>query len=272
MRRAVTAALAALLLPHVHGCENREASGTEARSASTETTLPGWAQLGTGVTTFRQTRTDSTGAAVTWVVVRADLESVRIRAMELAKRRLDAVAEYRAAIFAVNGGYFEPDFKPSGLLIEDGRIVSDWQERGGSGALVVRGKRASIASDVPAETTSVELAVQCGPRLVEPGGVPGIEGDDGKRAERTAACIRRGGRELNFVIAAGPSVGGAGPTLYQFAAWLAAPLSPGESGGCDSALNLDGGPSTGVVARKFSRQETVAPRGPVPWALVAIER
>jgi uncharacterized protein YigE (DUF2233 family) len=234
--------------------------------------LPGWTRLGTGVSTFRETRTDSTGAAVTWVVVRADLDSVRVRAMELARRRLDAVAEYRSAIFAVNGGYFEPDYKPSGLLIEDGRVVSNWQDRGGSGALVVRGKRASIASEVPVDTTSVELAVQCGPRLVEPGGVPGMKGDDGKRAERTAACVRRGGRELNFVIAAGPSVGDAGPTLLQLAQWLAAPLSPGEGSGCEAALNLDGGPSTGVVARGFSRQETVAPRGPVPWALVATER
>jgi uncharacterized protein YigE (DUF2233 family) len=185
---------------------------------------------------------------------------------------LDAVAENGSAIFAVNGGYFEPDFKPSGLLIEDGRVVSDWQERGGSGALVVRGGRASIASEAVGAPASVELAVQCGPRLVEPGGVVGMKGDDGKRAERTAACVRRGGRELNFVIAAGPNVGGAGPTLFQFAEWLSAPLSPGESGGCDAALNLDGGPSTGVVSRGFSRKETVTPRGPVPWALVATAR
>ena len=272
MRRAVTAAFAALLLPLVHGCDDRGTASTAGSSSPAESTPPGWKELERGVITFRQSRADATGAAVTWVVVRADLDVVRMRAMELSKRRLETVTEYRSALFAVNGGYFEPDFKPSGLLIEDGRIVSDWQERGGSGALVVRGGRASLANEPPADSTSVELAVQCGPRLVEPGGVLGMKGDDGKRAERTAACIRRGGRELNFVIAAGPDVGSAGPTLYQFAQWLVAPLSPGEPSGCEAALNLDGGPSTGVVARRFSRQEAVAPRGPVPWALVATAR
>lgn len=267
MRRAPTRALAALVLPFALGCDER---GTGVVSGAEPG--PGWASLGPGVSSFRETRTDSSGANVSWVVVRVDLDAVRVRAMELAKRRLDAIGDYRAALFAVNGGFFEPDFTPSGLLIEDGRVVSDWRERGGSGALLVRARRASIVSEDPGDTTSIELAVQCGPRLVEPGGAMGIQGDDGKRAERTAACVRQGGKELNFVVAVGPTVPGDGPTLHQLAQWLTRPLSPGEAGGCEAALNLDGGPSTGVVARKFSRQEMVAPRGPVPWALVGIQR
>ena len=60
---------------------------------------------------------------------------------------------------------------------------------------------------------------------------------------------------------------GGGPGLLQLARWLSEPLAPGEASGCEAALNLDGGPSTGFIVRgppALFRE----PLGPVPFALV----
>ena len=112
-----------------------------------------------------------------------------------------------------------------------------------------------------------DFAVQCGPRLIEPGGAIGIRTDDGQRAARTAACIREGGRELNLIVAASQQRLGAGPGLFQLARWLAEPLAAGEPSGCEAALNLDGGPSTGLVVASAAELFR-APLGPVPFVLV----
>jgi uncharacterized protein YigE (DUF2233 family) len=236
----------------------------------------GWRPLGPGLASFHETRKDAAGKAVSWTVVRIDLDVVRLRAREVPEQKLETLATSGDVFAVVNGGFFEPGGTPSGLIVNDGRQASAWQERGGSGALVVANHRASVLgapslAPPSSDAGTPELAVQCGPRLVEPGGVMGIHADDGKRAERTAACVRRDGREVNLVVAKGAEAGD-GPTLFQLATWLTLPLSSSDTNGCDAALNLDGGPSTGVGAHGLPREEWVLPRGPVPWALVVTAR
>jgi hypothetical protein len=103
--------------------------------------------------------------------------------------------------------------------------------------------------------------------LIEPDGSIGIRSDDGQRAARTAACIRNAGQELDLVVVTSKDQLGGGPSLLQLARWLGEPLAPGESSGCDAALNLDGGPSTGIVIADVPKLFR-APLGPVPFALV----
>ena len=239
-----------------------------ARAVTTE--LPRWKALGPGVSEHRTERRDSTGASLTWIVVRMDLTRAAVRAEHAEGDRLDALAKVPGAVFAVNGGFFDPDTTPTGLIVRDGRVASPWHRGGGSGILVIRGTTASVVATPPDSFDGVSLAVQCGPRLVEPGGVNGMHGDDGKRAARTVACVRAGGRELDMVLAYDASTPMGGPTLFQTAKWLVEPLADGDSTSCEAALNLDGGPSTGFVSPAIPETEWKRPLGPVPWGLVAV--
>jgi hypothetical protein len=83
--------------------------------------------------------------------------------------------------------------------------------------------------------------------------------DNGQIAERTALCARDGGRELEVIVARGEHPG-RGPTLALLADMLV-------SRGCTSALNLDGGPSTGAAWRDASGTHTLAPRGSIRHAI-----
>lgn len=64
-----------------------------------------------------------------------------------------------------------------------------------------------------------------------------------------------------YVARVDPSRGRAGPTLYTFARELLAE-------GCRDALNLDGGPSTGVAWRAPEGVRALLPRRGVRHALV----
>ena len=55
---------------------------------------------------------------------------------------------------------------------------------------------------------------------------------------------------------------------YSAMPTVAAPSPVGDPAGCEMALNLDGGPSTGVIVRG-ARDARNPALGPVPWVLVA---
>ena len=231
-----------------------------------------WQALARGVTVYRETRADSSGVQTRWLVARLDLEHVALRALPVNEHRLESLAARPEVLLAVNGGFFEPNLEASGLLVSEQRLLHGWQERGGSGVLSVRAGRASVSSEPPRALSQLELAMQCGPRLIEADGTLGIARDDRKRAERTAVCMRRQGRELDLVLAYATDRARDGPSLLQLAQWLAAPLTPLDETGCESALNLDGGPSTGLVAPALMATDWRLPRGPVPWALAVLAR
>ena len=220
-----------------------------------------------GVSVLSSTRVDSDGMTHAWTVVRIDLD---VHRLQVRARGGAPFAELRAApdvLVAVNGGFFDPQLGASGLLISEGVSLARERSGGGSGVLVIAERRARLlerGAGLPAKT---DFAVQCGPRLIEADGSAGIRTDDGRRAARTAVCVREGGRELDLIVAASPERLGAGPGLFQLARWLAEPLASGELSGCEAALNLDGGPSTGLVVAPVPELFR-APLGPVPFVLV----
>lgn len=218
-----------------------------------------------------------------WVVVRLDLAHVELTALRSPDAKLVEFARNVPGVLAaVDGGYFEPNLEPSGLLVSNGRRFGSPGRRGGSGVLVVSDGRADLlpidsrdggASDFDG---GAGLAVQCGPRVIERGGVVGIYRNDGEQFARTVACVRDSGRTLDLILAWEPGASLRGPTLFDMARMLAAPSPVGDESGCELALNLDGGPSTGVFVRG-AREERAplyehAPIGPTPWLLVARER
>jgi hypothetical protein len=224
-----------------------------------------------GVSYARTERRDRRGRNTEWFVLRLALGAVDLDVRRPPNARLERLAQDPSVVAAVNGGFFEADGSASGLLVSRGQRIGELDPRGGSGVLVVgrRGARL-VPSDGAFESTAGDVVLQCGPRLVEPDGSLGIRSDDGKRAARTVACVRDAGRELDFVLAWTRNSDHDGPGLFEMAEWLREPLVDGDGSGCEAALNLDGGPSTGVVVRG-SPGELRKPYGRVPWAIALVD-
>jgi uncharacterized protein YigE (DUF2233 family) len=182
---------------------------------------------------------------------------------------LEGVLRKAGGEVAVNGGFFDKANRALGLAISGGKQLSPLARSLSGGVLVSDGERARLF-----ETESFSLstedrertrfAIQCRPRLVV-GGAPNVKSDDGKRSERTALCLREGGRTIEIVLAHARDNESSGPSLFLFARWLA-------GHGCEDALNLDGGPSTGAAWREDGQIRSMPPRGPVRHAVIFVKR
>lgn len=172
---------------------------------------------------------------------------------------LDGVLERTGADLVVNGGFFDDQGKPLGLTMSNGIRLSGIAKKLSGGVLTIGGGKAELfeteSYDPPED---VKFALQCRPRLVVRG-QPNVKSDDGKRSERTALCLRDGGKTVEVYLVRG---GEGGPSLFALGKWLA-------GRGCDDALNLDGGPSTGAAWREpgSDDKKLLAPRGPVRHAV-----
>lgn len=207
-----------------------------------------------------------------WITLRVTVADVRFGAAATVTDQLGSVvrAPIRAAVVA---GFFESNKQPSGILESGGQVFGQHHVRAGSGVFVVRDGRARViaATANEHEWAGADLAVQCGPRLVEPGPTVGVYSDRGDRYARAAACVRDGGATVDFIVTWSPSQPMRGPGLLSFAQLLAGPSPAGDATGCEVALNLDGGPSAGIVVDRSDSGSHPA-LGPVPWAIVLAPR
>ncbi len=152
------------------------------------------------------------------------------------RQDLAEVMEKEGCVAGVNGGYFDPEYAPVGLLVADGRPVAALRKaRLLSGVVrVVNGRvqllRTSEFSAMPKTTA----ARQCGPFLVDKQKpVAGL--DDTRSARRTFVLT---GAADRVAIGLCSSI-----TLAQLAAILSTPgLAPDLK--VQRALNLDGGSSS----------------------------
>jgi hypothetical protein len=170
------------------------------------------------------------------------------------------------ALAAINGGYFDEGFRPTAWLVDQGREISPKLVRTSGGVLALRSNELFVGPVSDLKFTP-ELAVQNSPRLIEDGGKVGIHKDDGRRASRTIACDVSGRLHL-LVIAAKPNEG---PTLLESARLLAERPELGGLG-CDAALNLDGGPSTGMWVAPMGGIESELPRARIAYGLAILPR
>ena len=149
---------------------------------------------------------------------------------------LAAVMRRKNCLAGVNGGYFDPEDKPVGLLISDGNVVAPLRKaRLLSGVMVVWNGRIQVLR--VAEYSSkrkATAALQCGPFLVDRGQpVPGL--NETRPARRT--FIATGGSD-RAAIGFCSDV-----TLAQLGKILATPgIAPDLK--VQRALNLDGGSSS----------------------------
>jgi hypothetical protein len=169
------------------------------------------------------------------------------------------------ALAIVNGGYFEADFRPSMWLKQGGVELARKTSTSRGGVLALAGRDAYLGpfSGLRFEP---ELAVQSFPLIVESDGSSGIRSDDGRRAARTVVCWV--GPELHFIVIAAPR--GEGPTLFESAELLRRPWPAGF--GCRAALNLDGGPSSGVWFAPSLDAKQRAPFALVAYGIALVPR
>jgi hypothetical protein len=145
---------------------------------------------------------------------------------------LAGVMRRTRGVAGVNGGYFDPQNAPIGLLITDGKLIAPLRKaRLLSGVLVVTKTRVELVrSGEYSSRKNVSAAVQCGPFLVEGGkAVAGL--NNTRPARRT------------FVLTIGSDRAAIGfcstVTLAQLGDILATPELKTQR-----ALNLDGGSSS----------------------------
>jgi uncharacterized protein YigE (DUF2233 family) len=145
----------------------------------------------------------------------------------------------------INGGYFDPDYQPVGLLIRDGHMIAPFRRaRLLSGVLSVASGRVRLqrASEFSMKG-KISQAVQCGPFLVDQGRpVAGL--DESQSARRTFVAIGSGD-----TIALGYC---SSISLAQ----LSRVLTTGRIADdlrIERALNLDGGSSSAFWFRDGSK-------------------
>lgn len=149
---------------------------------------------------------------------------------------LAAAMRRSRALAGVNGGYFDPQNAPVGLVISDGKMIAPFRKaRLLSGVLVVTKSRVELLRSAEySPRKNASAALQCGPFLVD-GGVP-VPGLNNTRAARRT-----------FFFTSGPDRAGMGycshVTLAQLGEILATPRLAGD-GKIQRALNLDGGSSS----------------------------
>ena len=143
---------------------------------------------------------------------------------------------------AVNGGYFDPEYRPIGLRIVDGKMITPLQKaRLLSGVLSAAGKKIQILRVSEFSLSQKpDTAVECGPMIVDLGkSVRGLEST--KSARRTFAAVGGDKAVLGFC---------SDVTLADLSNIL--PIVSIPEFKIQRALNLDGGSSSAFWFKRAS--------------------
>lgn len=226
------------LLSCLPGCRPAEQPSAPERPASARRSAPGY-PAGFEVLRAGLPAKEDPSRAVQVTAARVDPRRLRLRVVTAPKARAswphaDEVARRHVALAAINGGYFDDQNRPLGLLVSDGKVINrlrraDW------GVFALRGGRAEVVHTRRfAGLDGVDQAVQCGPRLVADGRPTQLK--TSLPDQRAAVGVDDQGRVLLAATTRGFV------SLAEFAALLARPVAAGGLG-CRDATNLDGGPS-----------------------------
>lgn len=166
---------------------------------------------------------------------RYDINLVQAQDFHKSSTSIYQLAHYSDSLVAINGGFFNPDFSPLGLRIQNGKVVNPVKNISWWGIFMIKNHHPEI---IPLKqfnmNASIQFAVQAGPRLLVNGDIPHLKpGTD----ERSALCITKHGK---VIIAATENTP---VTTTELATILKS-----NDLDCYNALNLDGGSSTQLYA------------------------
>jgi exopolysaccharide biosynthesis protein len=160
-------------------------------------------------------------------------------------RGLRELLEERGGLAGINGGYFQADLEPVGLLISNQRLVHRQQKANLlSGIFYVRNGRPWLARtrEFPG-VKGIQQAIQSGPFLVDGGRT--VTGLNDIRVAARTFIFSCGQSEWGFGICRSVTLKGMGDLLAQAA------IVPDHH--IVRALNFDGGSSTTLYARSDGR-------------------
>lgn len=218
-----------------------------ATTTLTPTPLP-WDSLARGITQAYLTVPTPDSEALSYVyALRIDPAAVsfRIHYDQSEPHLIEDWQTLTEAPIIVNGGFFGGNNAPVGRIVMDGQLFGvplDYRDsrRGITGLFAVTDNKAEIyalgrASYNP-RGLRFDQAIESYPMLVLPGGQPMFLEETGYRARRTVIAIDEQGY-ITILVSDIPLF-----SLYELSNWLA------TSGlRLDSALNLDGGRSSGIA-------------------------
>lgn len=162
------------------------------------------------------------------------------------------LAQKSRATLMVNGGFFTPTHKPLGLRISNGKESNPIKDVSWWGIFaVVLGKPTITSLKEYAPVAPPQFAIQSGPRLIVAGRIPTTlkEGVDPRSGI--------GYTPEGLVVIAVTE--GALISTTEFAQWMRS----SEGGGCQYALNLDGGSSSQLYYSDKNHQVSVENLSPV---------
>ncbi|CEG56492.1 phosphodiester glycosidase family protein [Legionella fallonii] len=171
---------------------------------------------------------------------RIDLNKNRIalvtaKNLALKNASADQFAEHSKALLSINGGFFDPEFKPLGLRINNKKLENPLKRISWWGIFYIKDNKPYI-SNVHRFThdDDIEFAIQSGPRLLIKGKIPSLKPGI---ADRSALGITKDGKVIILVST------NSAMTTHELAKRLKSPpLS------CVDAINLDGGSSSQLFA------------------------
>ncbi len=157
-------------------------------------------------------------------------------------RGLRELIEAHGGLAGINGGYFEPNLDPVGLLISNERVLHRMQKaKLLSGIFYVRNGRPSLARtrEFPG-LKGIQQAIQCGPFLVDEGRP--VTGLDNRRVAARTFVFCCDTKLWGFGICRSVTLEDMGDILAQTT------ILPGHH--IIRALNFDGGSSTTFYVRR----------------------
>ena len=165
------------------------------------------------------------------------------------------------ALLVVNGGFFTESFQATGLTVIDGQHSgSSYGDFAGMFAVIDNGPEVRWLGSRPYDFNEpLNYALQAFPMLVKPGGEVGYPDEDGDRARRTVLAQDDDGRVL-FIISPWGSF-----TLHELSVWLAT-----SDLNIDTALNLDGGTSSGLLLTQ--PELTIPAFTPLPIVITVVPK
>lgn len=163
------------------------------------------------------------------------LNLVQANDWSLHNASVDALAHHSKALIAINGGFFDQNYRPLGLRISNQHQHNPLKNISWWGILYVKKNAPHIVSVRRyMDDNQVDFAIQSGPRLVVNGKIPSLKPG---YAERTALGITPDGRLIILVTNNSPMT-----TTALAQRMKSSPLN------CHDALNLDGGSSSQLTA------------------------
>lgn len=161
---------------------------------------------------------------------------ITAKSLALKNASVEQYAAKTKALISINGGFFDHQFNPLGLRINQNQVINPLKQISWWGIFYIEDNKAHIANVRQfKQNKEIDFAVQSGPRLIIKGKIPSLKPG---LADRSALGITSEGKVIILVST------NAAMTTSDLAHLLKSkPLA------CTDAINLDGGSSSQLFAK-----------------------